>query len=208
MSGVTRNTRRSTARAAVLVQLAAIASVTALSASAAAHVDTRPDGPTAPESATTSLVWREGRIVYVRGGTASSQLNFGVGLFANGIIDYNGALAAGAGCAQSDRSRVSCGPSGSWNQVRGRLGPGDDTIGTIIPMVFSGVSGGYGRDTFYGTSDADAFYGGPGNDLLQGGDGDDYLAGGPGADRIECGEGWDTADVDAYDRVSACEVRK
>jgi hypothetical protein len=160
------------------------------------------------EVATATLVRRDDRTIVLRGGSANSSFNFGTGLFANGIEDYRGRLVAGARCEQSDRHTVSCGPSTAWSRVRGSLGAGNDTIGTIIPVRFTGVFGGLGRDRFYGDSRADRFLGGPGDDLLKGFGGPDYLAGGKGSDVLRCGAGRDVAVVDRKDRTFGCEVRR
>jgi Ca2+-binding RTX toxin-like protein len=160
------------------------------------------------ETATATTVRREDRTIVLRGGSANSSFNFGTGLFANGIEDYRGRLVAGRNCEQSDRHTVSCGPSTAWSRVRGSLGAGNDSIGTIIPVRFTGVFGGLGRDRFYGDSRGDRFLGGPGDDLLKGFGGADYLAGGKGADVLRCGPGRDVAVADRSDRVVGCEVRR
>ena len=157
---------------------------------------------------TATMVKREHRTIVIRGGTANSSFNFGTGLFANGVTDYNGRLVAGKNCEQSDRHNVSCGPSSAWNRVRGSMGGGNDEIGAIVPMHFVGVAGGPGRDTFYGLSGRDRFLGGGGKDTLIGYFGDDYLSGGPGADLIRCGPGRDVANIDRRDRVFGCEVKR
>jgi len=158
------------------------------------------------EAATKTLVKREGRTVILRGGGANSSFNFGTGLFATGITDYNGKLVAGQNCEQSDPHTVSCGTN--WIRVRGTLGSGNDEIGAIIPIRFTGISGGLGRDTFYGLSTADRFFGGANRARLFGYGGDDVLSGGGGSDLIRCGAGRDIAYLDRHDRVSGCEIRR
>lgn len=157
---------------------------------------------------TATKVRREQRTIVLRGGTANSSFNFGTGLFANGITDYNGRLVAGSNCEQSDRHNVSCGAASAWNRVRGSMGGGNDEIGAIVPLRFVGIRGGSGRDTFYGTSARDRFLGGIGKDTLIGYFGDDYLSGGAGADLIRCGPGRDVANIDRRDRVFGCEVKR
>jgi RTX calcium-binding nonapeptide repeat (4 copies) len=68
------------------------------------------------------------------------------------------------------------------------------------------IFGGRGDDLVRGRLGADWLRGGRGLDVLRGGGGNDRLRTSDGApDRLHCGAGWDTAIIDALDRVAGCE---
>jgi Ca2+-binding RTX toxin-like protein len=78
------------------------------------------------------------------------------------------------------------------------------------------ILGNGGNDTILGGAGDDRIDGGPGNDIITGGSGADRLLGGSGSDTIraadgerdvvDCGDGRDRAVVDAFDKVTNCEV--
>jgi Ca2+-binding RTX toxin-like protein len=78
------------------------------------------------------------------------------------------------------------------------------------------ITGGKGSDRLVGNAGSNAIDGSDGNDIIDPGPGIDIVDGGPGNDRItardgtpdvvNCGDGTDTAIVDAFDSVEACEI--
>jgi Ca2+-binding RTX toxin-like protein len=68
------------------------------------------------------------------------------------------------------------------------------------------LDGGDGNDKLLGGAGDDSLGGGLGDDTLRGQAGNDTLRGDAGADYIDGGNGTDSHDVDALDRVFACET--
>ena len=157
-----------------------------------------------------TLTGRRGAIV-LAGGRGADRLN-GFGdddtafyLFESGQLDVDlrrrGAqrgIAAGDVLVGIENVLAGSGPShlvgnGRDNSLSGGFGA---TVAV----------GGGGDDELRGSEASDRLYGGLGTDMLDGDAGDDYLSAADARrDTVNCGAGRDTARIDRFDRVIACE---
>lgn len=92
----------------------------------------------------------------------------------------------------------------AWQNVRLTIGCGE--LGTASDDI---LIGGDGSDVLCGDNGNDHITGGPGSDVLRGGAGEDLLDARDGApDVVDGGSGFDTALVDAGDRVIDIEIAR